>query len=399
VAYSYKKGLNKVVVPPDCCGCCSNIRHSDRKDCPTEDNLCSCGIKGHFRKYCYRNGKKRMHKVVVVAIRSPRRRQETKEETSHGIGESCFALSESCFSLHAMVETNRGPCLSTGPNKTQPTMPTINLPEDVILASLQYSEGNDRWVDRAKDESSNKLHVLIKPMQEQWDKLHDDPSCTPTRSKMKKTQSAGIADAGASVLCSGTNLMRQLGLEERNLCKTTTVIRTATEAKLERCSASSPSLCRWWGTRTRKASRRCISPVPLQSMPPGTGLPPQVMAIPSPRSSHVHQSQKRTWHHVAAQKFQFGSKTVAWAGFTIRPDSVKPLPKHTEAAKTYPTPVNITDMRSFIALLQQVAYCYAISPAVAKLRHLLKPTEPWDWTEDIDNAFKDAKKVRRSRRG
>jgi hypothetical protein len=40
-----------------------------------------------------------------------------------------------------------------------------------------------------------------------------------------------------------------------------------------------------------------------------------------------------------------------------------------------------------------VAYCYAISPTAAKLMHLLKPSEPWDWTEDIDNAFKDAKRV------
>ena len=48
-------------------------------------------------------------------------------------------------------------------------MPTIDLPKDVILASLQYCEGNDKWVDRAKDENSNKLHVLIKPILEQWD--------------------------------------------------------------------------------------------------------------------------------------------------------------------------------------------------------------------------------------
>jgi hypothetical protein len=34
-------------------------------------------------------------------------------------------------------------------------------------------------------------------------------------------------------LCSGTNLMRQLGLEEKNLIKTDTVIRAANEAKLE----------------------------------------------------------------------------------------------------------------------------------------------------------------------
>ena len=82
------------------------------------------------------------------------------------------------------------------------------------------------------------------------------------------------------------------------------------------------------------------------------------------------------------EKFQFGCKTVAWAGFTIGPDSVKPLPKHTEAVRSYPTPVNITDLRSFMALLQQVAYCYAISPAVSQFRHLLKPSEPWKWTKE-----------------
>jgi hypothetical protein len=81
-------------------------------------------------------------------------------------------------------------------------MPTIDQPEEAILASLQYSQGNNRWVNRAKDESSNKLHVLIKPMLEQWEQLHDDPSCTLTKTKMKKTQSAGIADTGASELCS-----------------------------------------------------------------------------------------------------------------------------------------------------------------------------------------------------
>jgi hypothetical protein len=112
-------------------------------------------------------------------------------------------------------------------------MPAINQPEEVILACLQYSQGNDRWVNRAKDESSNKLHVLIKPMLEQWEQLHYDPSCTPTKAKMKKTQSAGIADTGASVLCPGTNLMRQFGLEEKNLIKTDTVIRAANEAKLK----------------------------------------------------------------------------------------------------------------------------------------------------------------------
>ena len=46
-----------------------------------------------------------------------------------------------------------------------------------------------------------------------------------------------------------------------------------------------------------------------------------------------------------------------------------------------------------MALLQQVAYSYAISPMVAKLRHLLKPTEPWIWDEETNRVFEQAKKV------
>ena len=34
-------------------------------------------------------------------------------------------------------------------------------------------------------------------------------------------------------MCSGTNLMRQLGLQEKNLINTDTVLRAANEAKLE----------------------------------------------------------------------------------------------------------------------------------------------------------------------
>jgi hypothetical protein len=96
VITSYKKGLNKVVVPPDCCG---NKRHSDRKDCPAKENMCSCVIKGHFRKYCYRDGKKRNAQSGGGGKKTTQEKTETKEETSHGIGETCFTLNESCFRL------------------------------------------------------------------------------------------------------------------------------------------------------------------------------------------------------------------------------------------------------------------------------------------------------------
>ena len=105
--------------------------------------------------------------------------------------------------------------------------------ERVKSPSLVYSKGNNKWVDRAKDEWANNLHVLIKPMLDQCAQLHEDQTCTPSKSKIKMTQAAGVADTGATVLCSGVNMMRQLGLQEKNLIKTSTIIMAANEEKLD----------------------------------------------------------------------------------------------------------------------------------------------------------------------
>ena len=72
------------------------INNSDwRKECPAKDFVCSCGIKGHFRKYCYRDGKKRNPQSVGGGNGKKTTKKEeadSKEETSHSIGEDCFSL-------------------------------------------------------------------------------------------------------------------------------------------------------------------------------------------------------------------------------------------------------------------------------------------------------------------
>ena len=643
----YKKTLNKITVPPDCCRNCGNKRHNDwRTECPAKDTVCTCGVKGHFRKFCFSDGKKKKPRGGGGAGKAGSGKEaDSKEETGHSIGEHCFNL-QSGVSPRQGADSS----VSLSPGLLQ----TITQPEEVTLASLQYSPGNDKWVDRAKDENSNKLHVLIKPMLEQWAQLQDDPGCTPAKAKMKKTQAPGIADTGASVLCSGTNLMRQLGLEEKNLIKTETIIRVANGVPLdvlgfvpvsvqvvglpnkrsiqplyitrqlktlflsrlclldlgclpkswpyppeevETCApiitetlapcgcptrAVTPTAptqapfpitdteeCRaklqeWllnnyksstfntcphqvlpgmtgqelklaikpgatptshtiphrvplhWRDKVKEGIDRDIKMGIIEELPPDTpaiwchkmvvtskpgstkprrtvdmsalksasyrlthpGAPPFLEAQSVPANSYktvtdawqgfhmipLHEDSRKyttfltEWgmyrykrmpmgDHVSMdaynyrfdkvtegvpnkkrcvddsllfttslekaffqaanylslmgthgiiqcpEKFQFASKTVAWAGFTIGPDSVKPLPKHTEAIRTYPTPTNITDLRSFVALLQQVAYCYAVSPAVAKLRHLLKPSEHWVWDEEINEVFEEAKRV------
>ena len=65
----------------------------------------------------------------------------------------------------------------------------------------------------------------------------------------------------------------------------------------------------------------------------------------------------------------------------------------TAAVRNFPTPVNRTDMRSFMALMQQVSYSTAVAPLLLPFRHLLKEGVPWVWTEELDKVFQDSKQL------
>ena len=46
------------------------------------------------------------------------------------------------------------------------------------------------------------------------------------------------------------------------------------------------------------------------------------------------------------EKFQFSQRSVEFAGFRITESSIEPLPKYLETIQQFPTPKNITDVRS-----------------------------------------------------
>ena len=47
-------------------------------------------------------------------------------------------------------------------------------------------------------------------------------------------------------------------------------------------------------------------------------------------------------------KFQFCKQEVDWSGFRITKDGVKPMPHISQSIRDFPTPINRTDMRSFL---------------------------------------------------
>ena len=92
-------------------------------------------------------------------------------------------------------------------------------------------------------------------------------------------------------------------------------------------------------------------------------------------------------------KFQFCKQEVDWSGFRISSDGVRPMPHISQSIRDFPTPINRTDMRSFMALAQQVSYATAVAPRLLHFRELLRDKVPWFWDRRMDEVFTHTKNL------
>lgn len=90
-------------------------------------------------------------------------------------------------------------------------------------------------------------------------------------------------------------------------------------------------------------------------------------------------------------KFSFSEDTVDFAGFTITRDSVRPCEKYIRAIRDFPIPKNITDVRSWFGLVNQVSYAFSMTSRMAPFRDLLKSKQTFQWTKELDTAFEISK--------
>ena len=67
------------------------------------------------------------------------------------------------------------------------------------------------------------------------------------------------------------------------------------------------------------------------------------------------------------KKFQFAKEEVEFAGFEMTMDGYKPIPKFIEAIRAFPTPKNLTGIRSWFGLVNQASYAFAQAPLMAPL--------------------------------
>ena len=90
-------------------------------------------------------------------------------------------------------------------------------------------------------------------------------------------------------------------------------------------------------------------------------------------------------------KFQFGKDTVDFAGFVITNEHVKPSEKYLKAIEEFPTPTDITGVRSWFGLINQVSYAYSLNNELAPFRELLKPKNKFYWDANLQSIFDRSK--------
>ena len=93
------------------------------------------------------------------------------------------------------------------------------------------------------------------------------------------------------------------------------------------------------------------------------------------------------------EKFVFAQDEVEFAGFEITNDTVRPCKKYLRAIMEFPKPKNITDVRSWFGLVNQVAYTFSMAEHMHPFRELLKPATPFYWDDNLNHLFEESKRA------
>ena len=86
-------------------------------------------------------------------------------------------------------------------------------------------------------------------------------------------------------------------------------------------------------------------------------------------------------------KFVFGRREADFAGFTVKWDGYAPTKKLIEAIENFPLPTNLTGIRSWFGLIQQVSYCFSRTAEMKPFRAFLARNKRFDWPPHMTPLF------------
>lgn len=90
-------------------------------------------------------------------------------------------------------------------------------------------------------------------------------------------------------------------------------------------------------------------------------------------------------------KFIFRADIVEFAGFEITNNDVCPCRKYLQEILDFSTPKNITDVRSWFGLVNQVSYAFSTADRMLPFQELLRPGIQFKWNEDLEALFQESK--------
>ena len=92
-------------------------------------------------------------------------------------------------------------------------------------------------------------------------------------------------------------------------------------------------------------------------------------------------------------KFKFACDIIDFGGFTITPSGIRPSNSITDAILNFPVPTDITGVRSWFGLVNQVAYAFSMTEEMLPFRELLKKNREWYWDDALNNLFERSRQV------
>ena len=96
---------------------------------------------------------------------------------------------------------------------------------------------------------------------------------------------------------------------------------------------------------------------------------------------------------LSKRKFAIG-QTIPFAGYIVSDQGIRPDPVRVDAIKKFPPPTNLTGIRSFLGLAQQLSFFIPdYSHATAALRQLLGKEKVFRWLPEHQQEFDKVKEL------
>ena len=91
-------------------------------------------------------------------------------------------------------------------------------------------------------------------------------------------------------------------------------------------------------------------------------------------------------------KCSFMQPRVDYLGHRLDKDGLHPLPDKVEAIQKAPAPTNVTELKSYLGLLNYYGkFLPQLSTVLQPLHQLLRADHPWEWTGECEQSFQESK--------